>query len=55
MTRFFERGTAFAEMERQMMMVPNFAPRGYGSAALEASASEAAGYRAGLPCEGLPL
>ena len=34
MTRFFERGTAFAEMERQMMMVPNFAPRGYGSAVL---------------------
>lgn len=34
MTRFFERGTALAEMERQMMMVPNFAPRGYGSAVL---------------------
>ena len=34
MTRFFERGTAFAEMERQMMMVPNFAPRGCGSAVL---------------------
>lgn len=34
MSRFFERGTAFAEMERQMMMVPNFAPRGCGSAVL---------------------
>ena len=34
MSRFFERGTALAEMERQMMMVPNFAPRGYGSAVL---------------------
>ena len=34
MTRFFERGTALAEMERQMMMVPNFAPRGYGRAVL---------------------
>ena len=34
MTRFFERGTTLAEMERQMMMVPNFAPRGYGSAVL---------------------
>ena len=34
MTRFFERGTALAEMERQMMMVPNFAPRGSSSAVL---------------------
>ena len=34
MTRFFERGTALAEMERQMMMVPNFTPRGNGSAVL---------------------
>lgn len=43
MTRFFERGTAFAEMERQMMMVPNFAPRGYGSAVLCRYRSTAAG------------
>lgn len=34
MTRFFERGTVMAEIERQMTMVPNFAPRGYGSAVL---------------------
>lgn len=34
MTRFFERGTALAEMERQMMMVPNFTPRGHGRAIL---------------------
>lgn len=34
MTRFFERGTALAEMERQMMMVPNVTPRGNGSAVL---------------------
>ena len=34
MTRFFERGTALAEMEHQMMMVPNFIPRGHGRAIL---------------------
>ena len=34
MTRFFERGTVMAEIERQMTMVPNFAPRGHGSAVL---------------------
>ena len=34
MSRFFERGTALAEMERQMMMVPNFTPRGHGRAIL---------------------
>ena len=34
MTRFFERGTALAEMERQMMMAPNFTPRSNGSAVL---------------------
>ena len=34
MSRFFERGTALAELERQMMMVPNFAPRGSGSVIL---------------------
>ena len=33
MTRFFERGTALAEMERQMMMMaPNFTPRSRGAA-----------------------
>ena len=34
MTRFFERGTVMTEIERQMTMVPNFAPRGHGSAVL---------------------
>ena len=34
MTRFFERGTPLAEMERQMMMAPNFTPRSNGSAVL---------------------
>ena len=34
MTRFFERGTVMAEMERQMTMTPNFAPCGHGSAVL---------------------
>ena len=34
MTRFFERGTVMAEMERQMTMAPNFTPRGHGSAVL---------------------
>ena len=34
MTRFFEHGTVMAEMERQMTMTPNFAPRGHGSAVL---------------------
>ena len=32
--RFFERGSPMAELERQMMMVPNFTPRGHGSAVL---------------------
>ena len=32
--RFFERGSPMAELERQMMMVPNFTSRGHGSAVL---------------------
>ena len=34
MGKYFVRGTPLAELERQMMMVPNFAPRGSGSAVL---------------------
>ena len=34
MSRFFDRCSPMAEIERQMTMVPNFAPRGYGSAVL---------------------
>ncbi len=34
MNRFFEHGTVMAEIERQMTMTPNFAPRGHGSAVL---------------------
>ena len=34
MGKYFVRGTPLAELERQMMMVPNFAPRGSSSAVL---------------------
>ena len=34
MVGFFNRGSPMAELERQMMMIPNFAPRGYGSVVL---------------------
>ena len=34
MGKYFVRGTPLAELERQMMMVPNFALRGSGSAVL---------------------
>ena len=34
MGKYFARGTPLAELERQMMMVPNFAPRGSSSAVL---------------------
>ncbi len=34
MSRYFVRDTPLAELEREMMQVPNFAPRGYGSAVL---------------------
>lgn len=34
MSRFFDRCSPMAEIERQMTMIPNFAPRGYGSAVL---------------------
>ena len=34
MGKYFVKGTPLAELERQMMMVPNFAPRGSSSAVL---------------------
>ena len=34
MGKYFVRGTPLAELERQMMMVPNFVPRGSSSAVL---------------------
>lgn len=34
MSRFFDRCSPMAEIERQMTMIPDFAPRGYGSTVL---------------------
>ena len=34
MGKYFVHDTPLAALERQMMMVPNFAPRGHGSAVL---------------------